>query len=305
MDENTYQFYPDKNEIETWIEDIWHMADQMPMEVEILPDNGWRNNYGAFHMSSNHYVKFSPEGMTPFYGIWQPVLNGPAPLVVHLPGYGAEMSHHPDVATQGYSLLNLSPLGYWTPDGLDCSLQKEGNWPVLPDTITTKAKGGYKLWLLNCVMAVKWAWEQSTVIPNRVSFFGTSQGGGTALLLGSVFKDRGIRCVAADEPFLTNYPLAAWRGAYIVAKDAFQQEPDKGSAWHSLGFADTIAHASRMTYPVLLTEGESDEICPPDTVDTLYCKLPFTRSITFLAGRGHGYNYEFIRLVCAWFRLYA
>ncbi len=305
MYSNAYDLYPSTGEIESWIEDIWTFANSIPLNVEVLPDNGWRNNYGTFHMTENRIVKFSPEGMVPFYGVWQPVIKGPSPLVVHLPGYGAELSNHPDIVAQGYNLLNLSPLGYWTPEGFYKSLQKDGNWPVLPDTIRTKAQGGYKNWLLNCVMAVKWAWEQNTVIADRVSFFGTSQGGGTALLLGSIFKDRGIRCVAADEPFLTDYPKAAWRGAYAVAKDAFNNESEKAEAWHSLGFVDTIAHAFRMVYPVLLTEGGLDEKCPPDTVDSLYDKLPFTKSKTFLSGRGHGYNYEFIHLVCAWFRIFA
>ena len=175
----------------------------------------------------------------------------------------------------------------------------------MPDTIASKAKGGYKYWLLNCVMAVKWAWSQSTVISDRVSFFGTSQGGGAALLLGSIFQGHGIRCVAADEPFLTNYPKAAWRGAYEVAKKVFEQEPNKEEAWHSLGLVDTISHAPRMAYPVLLTEGGMDETCPPDTIDSLYELLPSTKSKMYISGRGHGYNFEFISLVCAWFRLYA
>lgn len=306
MDKSAYVHYPDGKEIEKWIEDIWRLADQIPLAAEILPDSGWRNNYGTFHMTGNHIVKFEPEGMNPFYGVWQPALRGPSPLVVHLPGYGAELSCHPDVAFQGYNVLNLSPLGYWTPEGYDLSMQRDGNWPVLPDTIRTHAQGGYKVWLLNCIMAVKWAWMQNTTLPGRVSFYGTSQGGGGSLLLGSIFKGKGIRCVAADEPFLTDYPKAAWRGgAYSIAQNAFYEAKDKADVWHSLGFVDTVAHASRMTYPVLLTEGGSDDVCPPETVDSLYEKLPFTKSKVLLAGRGHGYNYEFIQFVCAWFRLYA
>lgn len=304
--QEAYTYYPEAKEIETWIGEIWEKAEQIPVTVEVLEDGGWRNNYGTFHMTRNRLIKFSPEGMKPFFGIWQPVLSGPSPLVVHLPGYGAELSNHPDIATDGYNLLNLSPLGYWTPDGMDVAQLQDQNWPVLPDTISTKAQGGYKDWLLNCVMAVKWAWSVDCVLPDRVSFYGTSQGGGTALLLGSVFKDRGTRCVAADEPFLTDYPRAAWRGAYGIAEAAFKRAANKGEAWHSLGFADTISHAPRMTYPVLLTEGGVDEACPPDTIDSLYKKLPnTTKSKTYLANRAHGYNYEFYLLARTWFRLYA
>ena len=301
-----YKAYPSQDEIIDWIEDIWKLAAVIPVSVEMLPDNGIRNNYGSFHTSEiTHLIKFSPKGMKSFYGSWQPVLNGPAPLVMHVPGYGAELSCHPETVAQGYSLLCISPLGYWTPDGMNTSLLSDGNWPVLPDTIRTGAAGGYKTWLLNCVMAAKWAWKQPQVIPDRISFYGTSQGGGGSLLLGSLFADRGVRCVAADVPFLTDYPRANWRGAYGVAKKAFDESTDPDEAWHSLGFADTMSHAFRMQYPVLLTEGGADDVCPPDTIDQLYDRLPYTKSKTFLANKGHGYTMEFMHLVQAWLRLYA
>lgn len=257
-------------------------------------------------MSGNRLMKFTPAGRRPFYGIWQPALRGPAPLVVHLPGYGAELSVHPDVNAEGYNVLQLSPLGYWTPDGFDDSLRRaSGDWPVLPDTMISDGAGGYRDWLSDAAGAVMWAWTQPQVLPGRVSFYGTSQGGGTALLLGSVFSGAGTRCVAADEPFLTNYPLADFRGAYGILRGAFDDLVDKAKAWHGLGLCDTLAHAERMSYPVLLTEGTADDVCPPDTVESLYVKLPSTKAIYSLDGRGHGYNYEFIRLACAWFRLYA
>lgn len=300
-----FAFYPTQSQLEDWIDSIWQLADATPMTVDILPDPGWRNNFGTMHMAFNRLVRFSPEGMRPFYGIWQPVVTGPCPLAVHLPGYGAELSVHPDTAAQGFNVLQLSPMGYWTPDGFDESLRKNGHFPVLPDTIESHAREGYRHWLLCCVLAVRWAWTQPCVLPDRVSFYGTSQGGGTSLLCASIFMGKGLRCAAADEPFLTNYPQANWRGAYQVAHAAFDNAADKKDAWHSLGFVDTLSHAHRLTCPVLLSEGGADEACPPDTIEPLYDLLPSTKAKYFMDNRWHGYNREFMHLVWAWLRLYA
>ncbi len=303
MINDEYSYYPDNKEIEFWINDIWRLAEETPITVEMLDEPVWKNNFGTFHYPCQ-FVKFIPKGMDAFYGVWQPQIKAPMPLVFHVPGYGAELSIHPDTNAEGYNVLNISPMGYWTPAGFDESKLRDGNWPVLPDTVYSKGEAGYKIWLTNCVMDVLWAWKQKSVINNRVSFYGTSQGGGTALLLGSIFANKGVMCVAADEPFLTDFPLAAWRGAYGVTKKAFDSQESK-DGWHSIGFVDTVNHAHRMNYPVLLTEGEKDDTCPPETVESLYNKLPSTKSITMLSGRGHGYNYDFMRLAWAWFKLYA
>ncbi len=307
-----YESYPTPAEVDAWIEGIHADAEKADFKAEpqgaFLPAS-----FGQFH-NPGCLIKFERDGHV-YYGVWQGkyATNGAhpssAPLLVQLPGYGAELSCHYDVASRGYNLLQLSPLGYWTPEGFNESLKKDGNWPVLPDTIRTDAKGGYREWLLDVVCAVKWAWKQALVIPDRVSFYGTSQGGGTSLLMGSIFAGRGTACVCADEPFLTDYPMAAFRGAYSVAQsgylDVINASGDENKAWHALGFADSICHAHRMQYPVLLTAGGKDDVCPPETVESLYERLPHTRSITYLHQHPHGYNVDFIKLACAWFELYA
>ena len=306
MSERVYEAYPTRSEVDAWAGEILETARKTPLRAELLSDDGVRGNCGPFHMCwRNRLVKLTPEGMEPFFGLWQPVQTGPAPLVFHVPGYGAELSNHPDTVAQGVNVLSVSPLGYWTPEGFDVSKQRDGNWPVLPDTLRTGAQGGYRLWLLQCAMAVLWAWGQPQTLPERVSFYGTSQGGGGSLLLGSLFAGRGTRCVAADEPFLTDYVRANWRGAYDVAKAAFDEAADKNAAWKALGLADTLSHAHRMAYPVLLTEGGADDVCPPDTIDHLYELLPSTKSKTWIGGKPHGYTYEFMNLAWAWFRLFA
>lgn len=299
------EFYPEREEIDSWADEIYQKAFSVNFRAELCEDEfiTERKYAGAFHMVKNRIVKFTADGLPAFYGLWQPVPFGPAPLAVHTPGYGAELGTHPDTVAQGFNLLTVSPLGYWTPKGLNQALKRDGDWPVLPDTVLSGGERGYRDWLLCAAIGVRWAWEQAEVIPGRVSFYGTSQGGGGSLLLGSVFSHRGCRCVAADEPFLTDFTGADFRGYYSVMKKAFDS-CDRASAWRALGLIDTTSHVHRMDYPVMLTAGGSDEVCPADTIKKLHGMLRETRMLYEVKGRGHGYDYEVMPAIWAWLKVY-
>lgn len=298
--------YPDQKAVNEWIASIWSEADFPCLHAELLETSGYPAHFGVNHLGENgRYIAFRRRGLETFYGYWQQAVNGPAPLLVHLPGYGAEMSSHPELVHLGFNVLHLSPMGYTGPDGFSPEKKRNGNWPVLPDTVISNAREGYRSWLLQAVLAVSWALGKESVLPGRVSFFGTSQGGGCALLLGSIFLDRGVRCVAADLPFLTNYPLASGRGAYRHAAEGIAAVEDKEAAWRALGFVDTLSHAFRLPVPVLLTAGGADDVCPPETIESLFSLLPGTKSYSFFRDLEHRYSSEFIHLVSSWFRLYA
>nr|WP_314459753.1 acetylxylan esterase [uncultured Clostridium sp.] len=301
-----YKKYPILKEVDDWVESIWNMSDSIKCDVEILPDNGFSFSFGIRHVKNEfRYVKFKPEGMAEFYGYWQPVMSGPAPLLIHTPGYGAEISTHPELVSQGYNVLHISPLGYATPNGPDNSKQRDDTWPVLADTIISYAENGYKQWLVNCILAIQWAMAQPEVIENRVSFFGTSQGGGCSLLLGSIFKDKGVRCVAADVPFLTNLPLARRVGAITYNYEPLRTIDNIDGGWRALGFVDTISHVKRLSCPVLLTAGGKDNICPAEAVKSLSELLPGTCSYNYFENLEHRYSREFITLLSSWVHMYA
>jgi len=299
------EFYPNSKEVDQWVDSIWELADSMECKVEVLNINANTHSMGNHNNTEFTYIKFNSEGLDPFYGYWQPTHSTPAPLLVHVPGYGAEMSMHPELISQGYHVLHISPLGYATPSGPDETKKRSDNWPVLPDTVTSSAEKGYKLWLINCILAIKWAQGLQEVLNQRISFFGTSQGGGGALLLGSIYRDKGVRCVAADLPFLTNFPMSSGRGAYRHATMGLNKVKDSSIGWKHLGYIDTLSHAERLTVPVLLTAGVKDDVCPPETIESLFNVLPSTRSLTYLIEGTHRYSREFIPLASSWFRLYA
>jgi len=255
----------------------------------------------------DRYIKFEAKDLDAFYGYWQPCAR-PAPLLIHTPGYGGAMSMHPELSEQ-FNVLHITPLGVVTPDGFDRSkMTHNGLSSVLPDTISTGGKGGYFDWLSCVSIAVKWAWTQNNVIPNRVSFFGTSQGGGASLLLGSIYSGRGTACVVADQPFLTNFKLGNGRGAYesIIAKEKLFPHLSDSQIFETLFCYDTMHHVHRLDkIPVLLTAGGKDTVCPPDTIESLYNSLSGTKSYTFFEGLSHGCSRKSLTLARAWFLLHA
>jgi cephalosporin-C deacetylase-like acetyl esterase len=297
--------YPSPAEVDAWMDSVWELARSVECRAAMLGGQDVAVGVHVRHNERCRYVEFSPQGMSPFYGFWQPALSHPAPLLLHVPGYGSEMSAHPEIVAAGFNVLHVSPLGYSTPTGTDESKKRDGNWPVLPDTALSGGTKGYRQWLANCVMAVDWAMRQPEVIADRVSFFGTSQGGGGALLLGSLYRGRGVRCVAADLPFLTDFRTSGGQGAYELFAGALSAAFDKASVWRAIGLIDTLSHIHRLDMPVLLTAGGQDGTCPAFTIENFFARLTGTRSFTYLKDMGHRYTTEFIPLATAWFRLYA
>lgn len=304
--EKPYEYYPEPKEIDAWIDKVWATGHGKAGKGDLLPNNGWANDFGDYQ-ARTQLVRFEYEGLPVFFGVWQAAISGPAPLVVHLPGYGGELSVHPPMAACGFNVLNLSPLGYWTPNGFDESKRDREtlSWPVLMDTLRSNREHGYMDWLQCVICAVEWAWNQKSVLPDRVSFYGCSQGGGTSILAGSLFRDHGIRCIAADEPFLTDYPLADLRGAYSILTFAVQAEKSREGAYRKLAVVDTLAHTHRIHCPIVITTGTADTVCPPETVYKLDSRMDGTHAMITFEGRPHGYAFEFARLAETWMKLYA
>ncbi len=303
--------YPTPEETDAWCEEIFRRAESLRMQVTSLEEPIYDFKLGVRH-TGGVYLSCRPEGMAEFTCFWQPCPSGRGPVLLHVPGYAAEISAHPELVADGYNVLHVNPLGYATPHGPDESKKRQDTWPVLPDTLRSLGKGGYVDWLTEAAAATLWALGQECVDEGRFAFFGTSQGGGTALLLASIFRGRGVRAAAADVAFLTNFPMttgAARTGAYKLALDAIaqvreQRPEDEPAARKALGLVDTVSHAHRLTMPVLLTAGAEDESCPASHIRSLFEKLPGTRSYTELAGQGHAYTTPFLHLTRAWFRLY-
>jgi cephalosporin-C deacetylase-like acetyl esterase len=303
--------YPTHEAIDAWSRAQLDEADALIPAVREITDSPVNSfPLGVRHHAEARHFSFTLANGESFYAYWQPSAStARMPLLIHLPGYGAEMTAHPELVALGYNVLHINPQGYATPYGYAEEKRMDGMWPVLPDTVTTCGARGYRSWLLQAITAIRWACTQPSVQPDRLATFGTSQGGGTALLLGSLLAERGVKAVAADLPFLTNFPMnyaSSERGAYEIAYLALESLPParQPDAWRALGYIDTLSHAHRLTMPVLLTAGSRDTVTPKDSIQSLFECLPATRSYTELAGQEHNYTIPFLPLAAAWFGLY-
>lgn len=293
----------DYKDIDLWVSKIREEGKRPCTYSEEYIDPFEPSMYIFQSVETDRFIKIESEGYDPFYCYFQPCFRKEAPLIVHTPGYGGEMSMHPELA-QYFHVLHINPLGYTTPKGkAKEKMTMEGCGSVFPDTFLSGGTKGYYTWLVNCVMAVEWAFKQEGVIKDRVSFFGTSQGGGAALLLGSIFNDI-TRATASDEPFLTNIKMADYRGAYGMGRDWYK-DADPELVERAMYYIDTINHVHRYNFPVLLTSGGRDETCPKETIADLFNRIEGTKSYTNFDHLSHGYNKEFIQLVKAWFLIYA
>lgn len=307
MDKNWKQeFYPTPAQVDQWCGELLERSQAVPVTGEPVDCSPIREPFGnSPNTLENRYIRFiAGDGRRPFYGYWQPALNSPAPLLINLPGYGGFISMHPQLADQGFHILHVSPLGYVTPERACAELAlPDGNWPVLPNTAEGRP-GGYADWLSDCVLAVRWALGQPGVLPARLSFFGTSQGGGGSLLMASILGSERVRCVCADLPFLTDFPHSGLQGeAYGLLRPVLGQVAQE-DFWRRLGFVDTLSHAHRLTMPVMLSAGGADGTCPPATVETLFGRLPGTKQYTYLEHQVHTHSRSSMALFDAWLRLY-
>lgn len=244
-----------------------------------------------------------------FHCFWQPALTGPAPVVFHLPGYGAEFSAHPEFVHAGFHVMHINPIGYNTPAGWAEGVDKANPFAtqrmVFPDTVSSFGKSGYVDWLTDACVAVRWARAQPETQAERFGFFGTSQGGGTALLLGSIHADKGCRAVAADQPFMVSFPMFfQGRDGSDPVMQMLQTLPkaDLPKAWRALGLIDTLSHVHRLRMPVYLGSGTADTLLPPALIETLFDRLEGTRAFVILKDQVHGYTNVFKQMAAAWFR---
>lgn len=300
-------YYPSSSQVDAWANDILakHALDEV--DVKILDFSPITQCFGNNpNTLENKYIEFKYKNKdAKFFGYWQPSLNNPAPLLIHLPGYGSSITMHPQLSDWGYNILHISPLGYVEPDFVDKERElSPGIWPVLDKTARGEP-GGYEDWLLDVLTGIFWAKKQKEVLEDRVSIYGTSQGGGTALLTASILKDYGIRCVGADLPFLTNIPMSGLEGsAYSILKNSYIIEP-KELFWNRVGFIDTASHIHRLNIPVMLSAGGEDDTCPAETIIKLYEQLSCTKQITFLKDQIHTHSRSSMYLFGAWFKMFA
>lgn len=307
-----HPYYPNATEVDAWCDEILARAEAV---TDAPRQERWtfgNTPHVAAHGNERELLlEFSSAGGGAFHCFWQPAQTGPSPVVFHLPGYGAEFSAHPELVAAGFHVMHINPLGYNTPTGWPEGVDRENPLAaprtVLPDTITSFGESGYIDWLTDACVAVRWARSRPEVQRGRIGFFGTSQGGGTALLLGSIHAQHGCRAVAADQAFMIGFPnLQAMdpREGFVGKILQGVAPANQPRAWHALGLMDNLCHVHRLTMPIYLGSGTADTLLPPEIIEPLFRELSGTKCFAVLKDQCHGYTSIFKQMAAAWFRCY-
>ncbi len=304
------QYYPSAAEVDNWCETVRKRAAGISGTGRKLEEPLYQYRLGVRHgLEANAYIAFEFAGRDPFYGYWQSVPGGPGAVVDPLARLRRGDECAPGVVT-GIQRAACQSAWLLHPEGSD-GASRDGNWPVLPDSMLSGGKAGYFEWLTDVLLAVRWAQAQPEVLSNRLVIFGTSQGGGTTLLTASILSRQrggGGGGLAPSSPICRSKssrrrPRVSM-GSIPLEQVQRTNPAQFPTACRALGLIDTLSHAHRLTMPVLLTAGGADDVCPPPSIRSLFDRLPATRSYSEFSGLGHCYTVPFLRLATAWLGMY-
>ena len=199
-------------------------------------------------------------------------LNKPAPALILLPGYStSRITPGTGLSEQGYAVLKIQVRGY---DVDQESYPKDnGNYVTLgidsPETYV------YHEIVSHCIRGVDFlVSRKGEVDSKRIGAMGGSQGGGLSIMLAGL--DKRIKFVAANVPFMSNWPLAMKVTGNPTREIVWymNEHPDKKEqVMRTISFFDTMNVAARIDIPVILSAGYWDRTCPVNTIYGLYRKL--------------------------------
>ena len=135
--------------------------------------------------------------------------------------------------------------------------------------------------------AVNWLAEQSFVNPERIGFYGQSQGGGFGLMLAALtnrFKAVSVFMPAfCDQNAAEAHRLSGWPCLDSCLPEAGDPAEIKAMA----RYYDAAYFAAEIRCPVRIAVGFQDFVCPPDSVYAAYNRIPGEKSILNLPRHGH------------------
>jgi cephalosporin-C deacetylase len=225
------------------------------------------------------------------------------PGIVHFTGYGGELMVDQDFVSRGYAVLNFSHRGmYLGSEGFD----RYRPVPLLVRDVEDRRRYVYRSIVADCLAAVRLMRTFDQVEPSRIGIMGTSQGGGLAVMAAAL--DREVRAVSADLPWLTDFqhqldhPV---EGPYTELKEFFTRFPARrDAALETLKYFDALFFAAQLRAPALVSLGQSDATCAPESVRALFRRIPSVKMLLEIPGMGHERSTVWRNQTQGWFAYY-
>jgi len=277
-------------------------ADALPLEPHVEPWNpGLEAEVAGVRLLR---VGFTGAGGVRIGGILQlpagpaGAVRGPRPALLHLAGYGGELLVHQDMVAAGFVVFDLSHRGMkWGSEGFDRRLPR----PLVARDVEDRERYVYRAVYQDCLLALRFLRGRPEVDAGRVGVLGTSQGGG--LTIGTAALG-GVRAAAADLPWLTHFArqlAEPVQGSYNEVKDLLRAHPDlEAAARTTLAYYDTTSFATRLSAPTLVSLGQADAVCPPDSIRAMFERIPACKALLEVPGLGHARSMLWRRMAVDW-----
>ncbi|MDO5579723.1 MAG: GDSL-type esterase/lipase family protein [Planctomycetia bacterium] len=201
--------------------------------------------------------------------------KGPFPVVINVPGAGPGTGPLTWLTDRGFLTLAMNVFPYPVP--LDPNEKKkvydEFNKDIRYTYMGAKDRRTYffRAAYLGIDRAIDWLVNRADADKARVGFFGTSQGGASALILTGMNKN--IKYAVSSVPALCDHAgfLKGRSSGWPNIAGFFKEDP-KVVAESS--YLDAVNYATLITCPIKVTVGFIDRTCSPSSVYAAYNSIP-------------------------------
>lgn len=223
----------------------------------------------------------------------------PWPVVITVPGYGGwQQGVMLSECQRGYAVLQLFPRGqgesavFWDTKGAD----------KLTMNIDRPDGAYYQGAYADVIRAIDFIMTRNDLAGNRISLVATSQGGGIALAVAAL--DPRVKTVVAHVPFLCNFRLAARIPNSLVKKILDKTKLNDEHTLSTLDYFDPLELVSNLQVPVLISAGGKDEICPIQTIKSVYERVPGKKKLKVYPDLPHTSCLDFYQDTWKWLGRY-
>ncbi len=207
--------------------------------------------------------------------------NGPYPLVINVPGAGPGRGPDTGLPRKGIVALAMNVFPYPVPVDVKKRNDAYNEYNTAKKTRYTyvgfenRSEYFFRAAYLGIDRAIDWLVSQNYIDKNRVGYFGTSQGGASALILGGMNKN--IKYIVGSVPALCDHGgclkgrAAGWPRLIDNAKylNANVQKVTEASP-----YLDAVNYARLINCPIKITVGFIDTTCSPSSVYAAYNVIP-------------------------------
>lgn len=218
----------------------------------------------------------------------------PWTVLVTAPGYSGRSSGvFLNECQRGYAILQVYPRGQAESQELS---------PIKGDKLTSQLdhpegacyQGAYA----DVIRGIDFVMTRSDINHDRIAMVGGSQSGGIGLAVAAL--DPRVKAVVAHVPFLGNMPLAARASKSLVRTLLDRAKRNDDAALNTLSYFDPLTLAPRIRVPVLMSAGGKDELCPIETIQSVYERLPGNKTLKVYPDLPHTSCVDFYNLYWPW-----